>query len=145
MPNPDPVTFLSDSDGDMELEVAKEGHVDGHGIEDNELHLTDDNSDATTLDLPGTRRGVEVFSGSGNLSSALLRRGLVMDQVDLAISPSHDLTQDSVVESLCAKALSGRWCYAHFAPPCNTYSVARFPRILRTEPWANVAPGLWAP
>ena len=90
--------------------------------------------DAPTLPLPGAtarqRRGVEVFCGSGRLATALARRGVLMDKYDLALGGAqHDLTSNEVVDDLTSKATSSEWDYGHFAPPCNTYSVARYPRI----------------
>lgn len=99
--------------------------------------LSDSDVDSeATLPLPCgavltcQRRGAEVFCGSARLSSALQSFGFVMDKYDLRLGGAeHDLTSDAVVAFFISKAQQRDWDYVHAAPPCNTYSIARFPRI----------------
>jgi hypothetical protein len=79
--------------------------------------------------LMGGPRCLEVFAGSGNLSKALVDCGLESDTVDIEYSDGHDMSQTSTVDHLCDANDSADYKYAHLAPPCNTYSVARFPKI----------------
>ena len=72
---------------------------------------------------------MEVFSGSGNLSKALADQHFHTDQVDLAVDPAHDLSKRSVSEALARRAEQQSTFYTHLAPPCNSYSVARLPRL----------------
>jgi hypothetical protein len=107
--------------------------------------LSDSDVDSeATLPLPGDgqltcrRRGAEVFCGSAHLSNALQAVGFVMDKYDLARGGAeHDLTLDTVVNHLMSRVEQHDWDYVHFAPPCNTYSVARFPRI-RSGSWLHM-------
>jgi len=107
----------------------------------NMLSDSDAESEAT-LPLPGAvvtcqRHGAEVFCGSAGLSKALEAVGFVMGKYDLALGGAgHDLTSDTVVQLFMSKVTTRDWDYVHFAPPCNTYSVARFPRI-RCGPWSQ--------
>lgn len=108
----------------------------------NMLSDSDAESEAT-LPLPGAavtcqRHGAEFFCGSARLSKALEATGFVMDKYDLALGgAAHDLTSDTVVQHIMSKVATRDWDYVHFAPPCNTYSVARFPRI-RCGPWPQL-------
>jgi hypothetical protein len=105
--------------------------------------LSDSDVDSeATLPLPGAvtcqRRGAEVFCGSAHLASALEAIGFKMDKYDLARGGvEHDLTSDTVVAYFMSRAAHHDWDYVHFAPPCNTYSAARFPKI-RSGSWFHV-------
>ena len=79
--------------------------------------------------LIGGPRCLEVFAGSGNLSKALVDCGLESDKVDIEYCDGHDMSQKSTVDDLCDASNAADYKYAHLAPPCNTYSVARFPKI----------------
>ena len=72
-------------------------------------------------------RFAEVFSGEGALSTEFQRRGFHSLAIDYTRGGIlHDISNDEVVESLKNKLLM--YHYVHFAPPCNTFSNARFPK-----------------
>jgi hypothetical protein len=75
----------------------------------------------------------EFFSGSGNLSRALRRRGFGTREIDLKHSVEHDLSSSECSFKLMEEVVSDEADYASFAPPCNTYSNARFPKIRPTS------------
>ena len=83
--------------------------------------------------LNGARRPfIEVFAGSCHLSDAFSKLGYQTFPIDVKISTQHDLKLGShfvmdVISKLEAK--TGLKPYIHFAPPCSTYSQARYPRI----------------
>eukprot|EP00930_Biecheleria_cincta_P005055 TRINITY_DN10597_c0_g1_i2.p1 TRINITY_DN10597_c0_g1~~TRINITY_DN10597_c0_g1_i2.p1 ORF type:complete len:298 (+),score=27.00 TRINITY_DN10597_c0_g1_i2:49-942(+) len=76
---------------------------------------------------------VEVFAGSGNVSNAVMQRGMHVMTWDLLYGPQHDMSQDVVVRDLTDRAVLSGARYVHSAPPCNTYSSARWPRIRSAE------------
>ena len=69
----------------------------------------------------------EVFSGSGNLSHAMEGHGLKALRYDLLTG--HDMHSADFVNQLLQKVDSLQCKYMHLAPPCNTYSQARYPKI----------------
>lgn len=109
--------------------------------------LTD--SDAETLVLgpavvarPRTRqslKALEVFSGQGSLSQALVQQGVPVEQVELLHGPENDMSNPNVLHRLVVRARRCEWNYVHLAPPCNTYSVARYPRLR----WSPMLVPLW--
>jgi hypothetical protein len=94
--------------------------------------LVDHINDVPAYPVPATPfNGIEVFSGKGNLSTALGKLDIHMDQIELLSGgASHDMSRGDVVAGLVNRCVSHRpWIYGHFAIPCNTYSAARYPRI----------------
>lgn len=97
------------------------------------------------LDLPGLGLGcpvisssyyklppcnaIEVCAGVGNLTTALNVTGFKAVGLDMSIDLSHDLLNASFVDSIKRLLGSGVIRYMHIAPPCNTYSVARYPKL----------------
>jgi hypothetical protein len=79
------------------------------------------------------RKTYEFFSGSGNLSRALRRCGFETREIDLKHSVEHDLASSECSAKLTEEVVSDEADYASFAPPCNTYSNARFPKIRPTS------------
>jgi len=92
---------------------------------------TASDGDEETCDPPkATARGLEVFAGEAVLTRNLRMVGFEVDVVELLVGGAeHDMSRMEVVASLHAKARLGTWNYGHFAPPCNTYSIARFPKL----------------
>ena len=86
----------------------------------------------------GTKFGVELFSGSGNLSKELGRRGLQMRLIDKSKGCTFNR---KTVRSLQAWSKLKKIKYLHAAPPCNTYSTVRFP-VLRTKQYPAGVPWL---
>ena len=80
----------------------------------------------------GTRRtgGIgtrEVCAGSQHLSQALQAEGCRIQPIDIAIGgQEHDLSIAANVDRLKADDTDD---YNHYAPPCNTYSSCRNPKI----------------
>ena len=72
-------------------------------------------------------RVMEVFAGTGQLSKAMGKQGCVTEMVDLLHGAECDMSTPAVVEHHVQS--SDTLKYAHFAPPCDTYSVARWPKI----------------
>ena len=72
---------------------------------------------------------MEVFSGSGNLSNALGHQGFNASAIDIANDPEDDLANPSSVPALVEEVVHTNTRYAHLAPPCNTFSIARYPKI----------------
>ena len=77
-----------------------------------------------------TARVAEIFSGSGNLSAALREVGLPTVEYDLNISSEHDIYNPRKMEKIRDTILGApNIQYVHLAPPCNTFSQARWPKI----------------
>ena len=83
--------------------------------------------------LNGARRPfIEVFAGSCHLSQAFSKLGYQTFPIDVKINAQHDLGSGNniVMDVVCKlEAETGLKPYIHFAPPCSTYSQARYPRI----------------
>ncbi|CAE7226915.1 unnamed protein product [Symbiodinium microadriaticum] len=73
----------------------------------------------------------EFFAGSARLSSALTAVGVPCESFDLKLSTEHDFSNAGKVRSMLQKVVgsSSSISYAHFAPPCNSYSIARWPKL----------------
>jgi hypothetical protein len=79
-------------------------------------------SDGTTV--------LEVFSGNGNLSHALREEGLNTIMIDIDTGNSdNDMSNNDNVPALVDRAAASSAAYVHMAPPCNSFSSARYPRI----------------
>ena len=71
----------------------------------------------------------EVFSGVGALSKACEEFGFKSMQFDLLNNESHDMSKATNMEFIKSVLLTNNVKYCHFAPPCNTFSAARFPKL----------------
>ena len=60
------------------------------------------------------------------LPQALKDAGIPCEEYDLTISPHHDMSSIRIATKLM-EVRGDR--YAHFAPPCNSFSMARFPKL----------------
>ena len=136
---------LSDSDVDAErpLKIPKMPDTHDQGqlsdSDDGEIKLIYTPTDPVEacLDImPGLRdvprdnplKMAEVFSGCGALADAMSHRGFPTWTVDFKTGgAAHDLSNADTAMSL-AKDL-GHYQYIHFAPPCNTFSMARYPKL----------------
>jgi len=81
---------------------------------------------------PHARTGpktMEVFSGTGKLSKALARQGADTLEIDLMISDKWDMSDNRVSDEITHQAIVGHKDYCHIAIPCNSYSVARYPKL----------------
>lgn len=83
---------------------------------------------AAAADAESRKVVAEIFCGSGNLSRAL-EVYFVAHQYDLQIDVSHDFSKWARVEKIAAFLMASGCRYVHMAPPCNTYSNARYPKI----------------
>ena len=86
--------------------------------------------------LPGGRRGfVEVFAGCAAFTHVWQAAGHPVFPVDIKISPEHDFASAAAVELVwevvqkMTRACGNKPPAVHLAPPCCTYSTARWPRL----------------
>jgi len=80
----------------------------------------------------------EVFAGSQNLTKALNSAGIPCLPFDIQLGGDlHDLAKEATVQRLAADPVQ----YAHYAPPCNPYSIARWPKV-RSRAWPQGLPDL---
>ena len=82
---------------------------------------------------PASRRVLILFSGPydrpDGLAAFLRRRGLEVDLVDSGIDgggEAHDILNDALFVDIYDKVRAGTYFAIFAAPPCSTYSVARF-------------------
>ena len=69
---------------------------------------------------------LEVFSGSGNLSTACDKAGIgVAGSLDIRNGTHYDLTRSSTQNFLAFLVGSGLFSYIHFGTPCTVFSIAR--------------------
>lgn len=86
-------------------------------------------SDSDEREEPAERKVVaECFCGSGNLTRAL-EVYFEAYKYDLQIDVDHDFSKWIKVEQIAHFLMAHACCYVHFAPPCNSYSNARYPKI----------------
>lgn len=88
-----------------------------------------DNSTPSKPFAASVRSTMEIFAGQGVLSSELGKVGFMANVVDLKDDPMDDMSQATTISALHSEAIVCNVRYAHFAPPCNTFSPARWPRI----------------
>jgi hypothetical protein len=129
------ISELSDSDHDH-VQAAKKAKLDPHYYD----ALTDSDDEqphGPTVPVPPTTpsdgkaapKFLEVFSGGGTLTKAFTSMTFDCVAVDIVSNPADDLSSGSCVARLLALAVSRTFQYVHFAPPCNTFSAARFPKL----------------
>ena len=142
---PPRVSCLSDDSGeDVASSKARRLEVDepfvkkDRGSVPRVQALSDDECGELMLPMPvppgRLRPFVEVFAGSQHLSDAFKAAGRQVFPMDVKISMDHDMRGEGGAELLLAQLRqmtreSGLKPYVHFAPPCSTYSQARYPRI----------------
>jgi hypothetical protein len=75
--------------------------------------------------------GLEVFAGCGSLSDSLEKRGFKMTRVDFKYDwMKHDISRKTnFLRYLQTIEEGDKVDYSHFAPPCGTHSIARYPKI----------------
>jgi hypothetical protein len=71
---------------------------------------------------------MEVFSGSGTLSKALRKHNFETEEIDL-LRGIHLYMSDPEIVNRLVDTSKSNMKYAHFAPPCNSYSIARYPKL----------------
>ena len=92
--------------------------------------------------IPGGVKAVEMCSGlRAPLSRALSDRGVPCFPLDYQSSSLHDLLLAPLDAELRSGVAAGRIRYLHLAPPCNTFSAARFPKV-RSQQWPRGVPQL---
>ena len=68
----------------------------------------------------------ELFSGSGNLTKQLVRRGFrMLCPMDVLHGAHHDLTHPAVQQVVVGRIKYGRLWYVHMGTPCTVWSIAR--------------------
>ena len=128
---PPAISCLSDSDDDAVKPSTtapkrlQKSYVQWSG----ETGSTKAHCELETTDLPTGKVSIEVFSGSGNLSAALSKKGFATLEYDLLKDAQHDMTNPKFVNYLKQLPKKVNLKYCHLAPPCNTYSQARYPKI----------------
>ena len=129
-PRPDRVMELSDSDADSEKTVKLNG----------KQQLVCDYSKFKKLERNATLRPfVEVFAGSCHLSHAFNDAGHPNYSFDVKLDEAHNMITEKGLDLARLKihelkaAAGGTLPYIHFAPPCSTYSQARYPKIRSTS------------
>ena len=118
------------------------------------LALSDDDQDELVplvkpmpMSAGRKRPFVEVFAGSQHLSDAFRGNGHRVFPMDVKISIDHDMHGASG-QVLLLRQLgllereTGLKPYVHFAPPCSTYSQARYPRIRGVTHPHGLPPGV---
>lgn len=130
------IVELSDSDHDH-VQVTKKARCNPHYYD----VLTDSDDEcephgptvprppATPSPGKAALNFLEVFSGGGTLTRAFTCMKFNCLAVDILSDPADDLSSGQCVARLLAMAGSRRFQYVHFAPPCNTFSAARFPKL----------------
>ena len=71
----------------------------------------------------------EVFCGKGVLSRACQSYGLQIQKYDLHLNAAHDMSSIRFAQNMAQNMLLANVVYSHFAPPCNTFSGARYPKL----------------
>ena len=94
----------------------------------------------------GQPRGfIECFSGSGHLTQAWSEGSHTVFPMDISRGDEHDMHNVDVGGALLLKQCAlmvratGKKPVVHFAPPCCTYSAARYPKI-RTKDYPHGLP-----
>ena len=81
---------------------------------------------------------VEIFSGSGVLAKCFKRHGFTVMTWDFVDDPAQDMSSlravHQLIEGLKPKGNRAGPTYIHLAPPCNTFSTARFPKVRLGQP-----------
>ena len=67
---------------------------------------------------------IEIFAGTARLTKALRQQGLTTEPFDIAMG--HDMLRRELVLKLKDMIQHGSVKYVHFAPPCSSYSPARW-------------------
>jgi len=121
----------SDDDGPTDCDVASNNDVDELPML---LSETDDerpkSSTNSIFERAGQcKNGIEMFAGARHLSSALRHDGMEMIEFDIKKDLEHDISKDAVRQNLVNYIEGDCMDYAHIAPPCKSYSCARFPKV----------------
>lgn len=132
---PAPIADLSDSESETMVKAVKAVAWSGETGRSHVKKVKKNESSTLIKKSPSNSGGcakldvLEVFSGSGNLSRAIRKQHLTTEEVDLEQCSTHDMSSKAFVLSLKQKAVRQNVKYCHLAPPCNTYSQARYPRV----------------
>ena len=84
-------------------------------------------------EVDGQKNVLELFAGVGVLTAAINRyKRMKCWSKDIKRCPLEDITQPDESELICCAIDTKLLDYIHMAPPCNQYSIARWPK-LRTQ------------
>jgi hypothetical protein len=72
-------------------------------------------------------RFVEVFSGCGKLSKAMIRKGIASEAWDICLGEDFNLLRPKNVKRLVKSIQQSGICGVHLGTPCTTLSMARRP------------------
>ena len=85
---------------------------------------------------------LELFCGCGQLTTAINAfAGMRCWGKDIKCSPGHDIMREGEYKLICEAIDSNFLRYLHLAPPCNTFSMARYPKLRTPQPVLYVALG----
>ena len=91
---------------------------------------------------------VDVFAGSENLTAAFALQGFAVMPIDIRKGTEFDMHGNAmpafIKDVVMQHHKKGGIVYCHFAPPCSTYSSARFPKIRTTRHPNGIAKNLLA-
>ncbi len=78
----------------------------------------------------GRMATIEIYSGCGSLSSALRGKGFKALEYDkFTQSAQHDMATVGFKNKLVARLGKGDIMYVHAGTPCNSFSMARWPKL----------------
>ena len=87
------------------------------------------------LEASWKRGFVEVFAGSQTFTKVWQGMGHTVFPMDIKLNPEHDFSRIATVDAVWARVetmtrdCGGKPPAVHLAPPCCTYSMARWPRL----------------
>ena len=70
-----------------------------------------------------------------------MKTGLMTVPIDVKYGQQWNMLKTKIYEELKSVIASKQVLYVHFAPPCNTFSVARYPKI--RSPYCSLSMSSW--
>ena len=113
---PNSVVALSDSETEREGGASQNMGLEAHPVDHD--------------GLAGRQHALEIFAGSGILTAAINRyKGMKCWSKDIKRCALEDITKPNEWKLICCAIDTKFLDYIHLAPPCNQYSVARWPKL----------------
>ena len=130
------VAVLTDSDGDIPPLVtdteSNDGDEPAHLFASNAKTSTDSGDLSESEDdalASNAKTFLEVFSGTGALSRAIGYHGFTTLTLDIENGDGEDMASADTLQRVKELVCDGNMGYCHVAPPCNTFSTARLPKL----------------
>ena len=125
---------LTDSDDDVPPLVAEssDGDEPTHLFASNAKTSTDSGDLSESEDdalASNAKTFLEVFSGTGALSWAIGHHGFTTLTLDIENGDGEDMASADTLQRVKELVCDGNMGYCHVAPPCNTFSTARLPKL----------------